>query len=93
MTYAYSALILLDLGLIRWGDDGSWVIVILLFLPRWLFLIPLIALGVASGGRAAIIRDRPGSDRPNHCRSTHGTFGPGRENLEWATLGRHISAS
>jgi vancomycin resistance protein VanJ len=47
-SYGYAALILIGLAAIRWVGDGWWGVVILLFLPRWMFLVPIVALGAAS---------------------------------------------
>ena len=49
LTWGYAALILVVLGLIRGVGNAWWFGTLLLFMPRWLFFIPLVALAVASG--------------------------------------------
>src|SRR4051812_35655635 len=48
-TWAYAALVLAILAMIRWVGHGWWGVVPLLFLPRWLFLVPVLVLALASG--------------------------------------------
>jgi endonuclease/exonuclease/phosphatase (EEP) superfamily protein YafD len=48
-TRAWAFLVLLDLVLIRWVGDRWWGVTVLLFVPRWLFLVPLPLLALASG--------------------------------------------
>jgi endonuclease/exonuclease/phosphatase (EEP) superfamily protein YafD len=48
-SWAYAAVVLAALGVIRWVGEEWWVAAILLFLPRWLFLAPIPVLVLASG--------------------------------------------
>jgi len=48
-TWIWAIVVLIVLLLIRWVGERWWGITVLLFLPRWLFLVPLPALAVASG--------------------------------------------
>jgi endonuclease/exonuclease/phosphatase (EEP) superfamily protein YafD len=50
-SWAYAALVILALVLIRWVGDRWWGVVLLLLLPRWALLGPVAALAVASGVR------------------------------------------
>ncbi len=52
-TWAFAALVLTVLGLIRWVGPSWWGVTLLLFLPRWLYLgpIPVLALASARAGR------------------------------------------
>ena len=45
----WALVVLIVLVLIRWVGDRWWGVAVLLFLPRWLFLIPLPVLVLASG--------------------------------------------
>ena len=47
-TWAYAALVLSVLTLIRWVGQAWWGVMLLLFLPRWLYLGPLVILALAS---------------------------------------------
>jgi endonuclease/exonuclease/phosphatase family metal-dependent hydrolase len=48
-SWAYAAVVIVTLGLIRLVGDAWWGVTLLLFMPRWLFLGPVAALAVASG--------------------------------------------
>jgi endonuclease/exonuclease/phosphatase (EEP) superfamily protein YafD len=48
-TATWAFFVLLDLLLIRWVGDRWWGVTVLLFVPRWLFLVPLPVLALASG--------------------------------------------
>ncbi|MCA1686916.1 MAG: endonuclease/exonuclease/phosphatase family protein, partial [Planctomycetia bacterium] len=48
-SWAYSATVLSVLGLIHGVGDSWWVVTLLLFMPRWLFLGPVAILAAASG--------------------------------------------
>jgi endonuclease/exonuclease/phosphatase (EEP) superfamily protein YafD len=48
-TWAYAALILTILGLIHLVGEAWWAVVALLFVPRWLYMIPIPFLILASG--------------------------------------------
>jgi endonuclease/exonuclease/phosphatase family metal-dependent hydrolase len=50
-TWTYTAVVLAALVLIRWVGIAWWGVAVLLFMPRWLFLLPLLGLAVASGLR------------------------------------------
>ena len=50
-AWAYAAVVLAALGMIHGLGDGWWPVVLLLFMPRWLFLVPVALLAVASGAR------------------------------------------
>ena len=50
-TWAYAVLVFALLVLIRWVGKSWWGVAPLLFLPRWVFLLPIIGLAVASGWR------------------------------------------
>jgi endonuclease/exonuclease/phosphatase (EEP) superfamily protein YafD len=54
-TWTWALVVLLDLVLIRWVGDRWWGVTVLLFLPRWLFLVPWPVLSLASG-----VARRPG---------------------------------
>jgi endonuclease/exonuclease/phosphatase (EEP) superfamily protein YafD len=45
----YALAVLTVLGSIRWGGDGWWGVTVVLFTPRWLFLVPVFGLAAASG--------------------------------------------
>src|SRR5262245_15076796 len=47
-TWTYAALVLTMLGLIRWVGEGWWGVTVLLFIPRWVFLVPIAVLALAS---------------------------------------------
>jgi endonuclease/exonuclease/phosphatase (EEP) superfamily protein YafD len=47
-SWSYAALILTVLALINWVGEDWWGVTVLLFVPRWLFLGPVIALALAS---------------------------------------------
>lgn len=49
LTWAYAAVVIAGLVLIRWVGDDWWPVTLLLFSPRWLFLGPVAVLAVASG--------------------------------------------
>jgi vancomycin resistance protein VanJ len=55
MTWIWAVAVLVTLLLIRWVGDRWWGVTVLLFLPRWLFLVPLPVLALASG-----VGGRPG---------------------------------
>jgi endonuclease/exonuclease/phosphatase (EEP) superfamily protein YafD len=48
-TWMWALVVLSVLVLIRWVGDRWWGVSVLLFLPRWLFLVPLPVLALASG--------------------------------------------
>ena len=48
-TWIWALVVLIVLLLIRWVGDRWWGVAVLLFLPRWLFLVPLPVLALASG--------------------------------------------
>ena len=48
-TWAYAALVLACLILIRRVGESWWPVTVLVFLPRWLFLLPALALVLAAG--------------------------------------------
>ena len=50
-TWVYAAVVLGALILIRWVGVAWWGVAVLLFMPRWLFLLPILVLAVASGVR------------------------------------------
>lgn len=50
-TWLYAAVVLAALVLIRWVGDGWWPITLLLFMPRWAFLLPVAALALGSAVR------------------------------------------
>ena len=54
-TWMWALVVLVILVLIRWVGDRWWGVAVVLFLPRWLFLVPLPVLALASG-----IARRPG---------------------------------
>ena len=54
-TWLYAAFVLGVLAAIRWIGSAWWGVAVLLFTPRWIFLIPLLLLAIASG-----IRRKPG---------------------------------
>lgn len=50
-AWAYAALVFTLLVLIRWVGKSWWGVAVLVFLPRWIFLAPVLVLAVASGFR------------------------------------------
>jgi endonuclease/exonuclease/phosphatase (EEP) superfamily protein YafD len=48
-TGTWAFFVLLDLALIRWVGERWWGVAVLLFVPRWLFLVPLPVLALTSG--------------------------------------------
>jgi len=50
-TWAYAGVVLAALALIRWRGDDWWPATLLLFLPRWPFLLPIPFLALAAGWR------------------------------------------
>ncbi|SIO60059.1 Uncharacterized conserved protein YafD, endonuclease/exonuclease/phosphatase (EEP) superfamily [Singulisphaera sp. GP187] len=50
-TWVYALFLLTILALIYWVGEDWWGVTILLFVPRWLYLGPVIALALASGLR------------------------------------------
>jgi len=48
-SWAYAAAVLSLIALIHWVGDDWWGVVILLFVPRWVFLGPVSVLALASG--------------------------------------------
>lgn len=48
-SWAYAIIVLGLLALIHWVGDGWWGVTVLLFVPRWLLLIPALSLALASG--------------------------------------------
>ena len=48
-SWAHAAVVLVVLWLIRWVGDAWWGTTFLLFMPRWLFLLPLLVLAPAAG--------------------------------------------
>src|SRR5689334_22585103 len=48
-TWTWAVVVLAALLLIHWIGDGWWGVAVLLFLPRWLFLVPFPVLALASG--------------------------------------------
>ena len=50
-TWSYAGVVLAALALIRWRGDDWWPATLLLFLPRWPFLLPLPALALAAWWR------------------------------------------
>jgi len=48
-TWIYAGLILLLLLLIHWVGETWWVVMVLLFFPRWFYLGPLVVLALLSG--------------------------------------------
>jgi len=50
-TWAFAALVLIVLGLIRWVGPSWWGVTMALFLPRWLYLGPLPVLARGAGTR------------------------------------------
>jgi endonuclease/exonuclease/phosphatase (EEP) superfamily protein YafD len=46
-TWVYAVLVLATLVLIRWVGEAWWGVTLLLFLPRWLFLVPIALLALA----------------------------------------------
>jgi endonuclease/exonuclease/phosphatase family metal-dependent hydrolase len=50
-AWLYAGVVLLVLVLLRWVGGGWWGVTLLLLMPRWVFLIPVGALAVASGIR------------------------------------------
>lgn len=50
-TWIYAVFVLTILVLIFWVGEDWWGVTILLFVPRWLYLGPVVALAVASGLR------------------------------------------
>lgn len=53
-SWSYTAAVLASLVLIRRPGDSWWPVTLLLFMPRWLFLAPAVALAAASA-----VRHRP----------------------------------
>lgn len=47
-TWAYAIVVLAVLVLIHWVGDAWWGVSVVLFLPRWLFVCPIVVLGLAS---------------------------------------------
>jgi vancomycin resistance protein VanJ len=47
-SWSYAALVLTVLALINWVGEAWWGVTVLLFLPRWLFLGPVLVLVLAS---------------------------------------------
>ena len=50
-TWAYAGVVLAALALIRWRGDEWWPATLLLFLPRWPFLLPIPPLALAARWR------------------------------------------
>jgi vancomycin resistance protein VanJ len=50
-SWAYAAVVILVLILIRWVGEGWWGVTLLLLMPRWVFLVPVALLAIASGVR------------------------------------------
>ena len=48
-TWAYVALVLVILVLMRWVGEAWWGVAVLLFVPRWIYLGPVAVLAMASG--------------------------------------------
>ncbi len=47
-TWSYAGVVLTALALSRWAGDLWWLGTAILFMPRWLFLVPLPMLGLAA---------------------------------------------
>jgi len=47
-TWLYAAMILSFLGLVNWVGEAWWGVSVLLFVPRWLWPVPLVLLALAS---------------------------------------------
>ncbi|WP_422925511.1 endonuclease/exonuclease/phosphatase family protein [Singulisphaera sp. PoT] len=48
-TWLYAAAILVTLALIHWVGEAWWGVTVLLFVPRWAYLAPVVLLAVCSG--------------------------------------------
>src|SRR5579864_5005144 len=49
VSWVYAVVVLIVLALIRWQGDRWWPATVFLFMPRWLFLLPVVALGAVAG--------------------------------------------
>jgi vancomycin resistance protein VanJ len=49
VSWVYAVLLLAILALIRWEGDRWWLATVLLFMPRWALLFPVVALMVLAG--------------------------------------------
>ena len=49
MTWAFAVMVFAMLVLIRWVGVDWWGVAVLLFMPRWVFLVPIVGLAIASG--------------------------------------------
>ncbi len=45
-SWAYAIVVLVALGMIRWLGGGWWGVSVLLFMPRWLLLVPIVFLAL-----------------------------------------------
>ena len=45
-SWVYAIVVLVALGMIRWLGGGWWFVSVLLFMPRWLLLVPIMCLAL-----------------------------------------------